>query len=106
MALEGVLAERAEALARAVAGDQHEGGLRAHLILAPDIAALIDDIREHVHARCTDEGFHCGARVESANSDEGDPWIILRYLCDRTGFSTTGRSPRRPEPQDGISALY
>lgn len=53
-----------------------------------------------------DELVYGGQVISPCDADEIDPVSVDSvYLCDRRGFGATRRSPRSPEPQEGVGAF-
>ena len=86
--------------------DEDERGLRHDTHLVPDAAGLVDDVWERADTEVVDERPDRIEAVTAGDADEGDlVSVLLLDLCDRRGFTSTDRSPRRPEPQQNILTL-
>jgi hypothetical protein len=88
---------------RAVVVDEDERRLAANVELAPDRAVVVDRVGECVDAEVVDEVVDGVEVVATGDADEGDVVTVGGVdLCDRRGFGAATRSPRCPEPQQGV----
>jgi len=104
---EPINAERADmGLDHSVLVDERERWLRCDAIFHPYRSVTIDGVREVSDAEGVDELLDCVQVVATCDTHEVDVIAVRSlHLCDRRGFSSTGRSPRSPEPKDGVGPL-
>jgi hypothetical protein len=96
--------ERTEVrLGLATCVDEDERRLRHNLKVVPNLTGFIDDVREPADPELVDEADDLIELVAPCYSDKGDIGTVLFLdLCDRRGFTTANRSPRRPEPEHHV----
>ena len=101
---EPVLVERTETgVERAVVIDEDERRLAADAVELPNIAVNVGGVGKGVDAGVDDKGLDLLDGVATSDTDDSSPALgLMLHGCDRTRFTATRCSPRRPEPQDDV----
>lgn len=86
--------------------DEDERRLRRDPKVLPQRSVIIDRVLESADSERVDEVVDRGQIIPTGHTDERNLISeLLMHRYDRRGFSTTRRSPRRPEPKQNIRAF-
>ena len=101
---ESIFVERTEmGVERAVVVDEDERRLTADAVELPDIAINVGGVGKSVDAGVGDKGLDLLDGVATGDTDDLSPALeLMLHGRDRTRFTATRCSPRRPEPQDDV----
>ena len=91
---------------RAVVVDEDKRRLAADAEELPDIAVDVGGVGKGVDAGVGDKGLHLLDAVSTGDTDDSSLVLeLMLHGCDRTRFTATRWSPRRPEPQDDVATF-